>query len=326
MKELLLVHKYRPKTLDDIILLPRIKKIFEDGVKQSYIFYGNYGAGKTSLAKILIGEYSKMSPFLEINVSLDTSIDVLRDVIEPFCKQVYIGLDLDPSYTGEGFKYVLLNEYDKASHSAQEAFKAFSEEYEEKGIRFILTTNHIDKINGGLRSRFVEINFSPESVQEEKYLKSNIYKYINDVILPNENIKLEKQQLVNLINKNFPDFRAMIKMIEYFKYTNELSSASIIDNMNKEELFKIIINNDIKYDDIYHFLFDKIGVNNIESLFSLLGRQFVTWYSENNFQTYKLFDMNKILMDYYPLLKSDSDPIILGMTVIGQFKKIHNLK
>ena len=86
INDLLLWEKWRPKTLDDVILLPRIRKYFENGVNQNFIFHGHYGTGKTSLARILIGKYTKDKAFLELNSSLYTSIDVLRNEIENFCK------------------------------------------------------------------------------------------------------------------------------------------------------------------------------------------------------------------------------------------------
>jgi len=49
--------------MEDIILLPRIRKIFSNGIKQNVILYGHYGTGKTSLARILIGKYSKDKAF-----------------------------------------------------------------------------------------------------------------------------------------------------------------------------------------------------------------------------------------------------------------------
>ena len=86
VNQLLLWEKWRPKSIEDIVLLPRIRKNFENGINGNYIFYGHYGTGKTSLARILIGKYTKDKPFLELNSSLFTSIDVLRTQIEDFCK------------------------------------------------------------------------------------------------------------------------------------------------------------------------------------------------------------------------------------------------
>ena len=90
MKNLLLWEKWRPKTIEDLILLPRIKKHFQDGyLNQNYVFYGNAGTGKTTLARILIGKYTKDKAYLEINSSLYTSIDILRNDI---FNQTEIGL------------------------------------------------------------------------------------------------------------------------------------------------------------------------------------------------------------------------------------------
>jgi len=94
MKNLLLSERWRPKTIEDTILLPRIKKLFENGIQQNVIFYGNFGTGKTTLARILIGKYSKNKPYIELNSSFYTSIDTLRNKIDEFCSKVYMGLDL----------------------------------------------------------------------------------------------------------------------------------------------------------------------------------------------------------------------------------------
>ena len=136
VKSLLLWEKWRPRTFEDIILLPRIRKQFELGVTQHYIFYGHYGTGKTSLARILVGKYTKESAFMEVNCSEETSIDFLRDEISNFCKT-------RPMFeTDSDIKYVFLDEFERVSTNFQDAFKAFIERYNDK-VRFIITTNHI---------------------------------------------------------------------------------------------------------------------------------------------------------------------------------------
>ena len=139
VNKLLLWEKYRPKNMEDVILLPRIREQFKDGVTQHYIFHGHYGTGKTSLARILIGKYSKETAFLELNCSFDTSIDVLRTQIDDFCKFSSI-MDVNSD-----IKYVFLDEFERVSANFQDAFKAFIEKYN-KNVRFIITTNHINKI------------------------------------------------------------------------------------------------------------------------------------------------------------------------------------
>ncbi len=203
VKSLLLWEKYRPKNLDDIILLPRIRKYFENGVTQNYIFYGHFGTGKTSLARILIGKYTKDKPFLELNSSLYTSIDVLRSEIEDFCK-------FSPIMESESdVKFIFLDEFERVSAQFQDAFKAFIEKYN-KNVRFIITTNHIHKISEGIKSRIPQINFDCQNSEEEKYLKQEIYKRITNNILSKEEKLIPKEDLVSIINKKFPDFRSIV--------------------------------------------------------------------------------------------------------------------
>ena len=189
VNKLLLWEKWRPKTIDDIILLPRIRKELESGVNQHYIFHGHYGTGKTSLARILIGRYSKETPYLELNCSMDTSIDVLRTEIDNFCKFTPM---MD---TNSDIKYVFLDEFERVSANFQDAFKAFIERYN-RNVRFIITTNHINKISDGLKSRIKQIGFDCQGVEEEKYLKQEIYKKITNEILPKEESEIPKEDLV----------------------------------------------------------------------------------------------------------------------------------
>ena len=54
MIQTLFTEKFRPKSLDDILLPKRIREEIGDGdLKQNYLLYGTQGSGKTSLAKIL---------------------------------------------------------------------------------------------------------------------------------------------------------------------------------------------------------------------------------------------------------------------------------
>ena len=146
MKNLLLSEKWRPKTIEDVILLPRIRKIFENGLNQNVILYGHFGTGKTTIARILIGKYLKNTPHIELNSSFYTSIDVLRSKIDDFCSKVYMGFDMDSDIPKDSIKYVFLDEFERTSTQYQDALKAYIEEFSTKNVRFILTTNHINKV------------------------------------------------------------------------------------------------------------------------------------------------------------------------------------
>jgi DNA polymerase III delta prime subunit len=317
INKLLLWEKWRPKTLQEIILLPRIRKYFEVELNGNFIFYGNYGTGKTSLARILIGKYTKDKPFLEINSSLSTSINILRSEIEDFCK-------FTPMMESDSdLKFVFLDEFDRTSQEFQDAFKAFIETYSKRGVRFIITTNHINKVSDGIKSRIPQINFDCVNLEEEKYLKQEIAKKIINTILPSENKTIPKENLVNIINKKFPDFRSIL--VEVSNFINTGSSEEQNQNINnkvKIELYNLIYNRSLNYIDTYNFLMSNFGADKIDSLINLLGKPFIDWSISENKNIDNLFECNYVISDYSSKLETNTDPIVLAMTIIGKFNDI----
>jgi len=324
MKNLLITERWRPKSFDDLIILPRIKNLFENGLQSNYLFYGNFGSGKTTLARILIGKYTKKTPFIEINSSFHTSIDTLRTQIDEFCSKVYMGFDVDDEVDPTSFKYVFLDEFDRTSIQYQDALKAYIEEYSSKNVRFILTTNHINKISPGIKSRCVEVNFDAQDVNEEKFLKREIYKKIVDKILPQENFTISKEDLVKIINKNFPDFRSTLISIDNYRLSGSLESGFQINEKLKSTTFDLIFDKGSDYEKIFHFLMNSYGPDRINELISILGQPLMDHCIKNNIQTNKLFQSNYIVCDYGNLLEKSADPLILGMTIIGKLKDLFN--
>lgn len=316
VKNLLLWEKWRPKTFEDIILLPRIRKQFENGVNQHYIFHGHYGTGKTSLARILIGRHSKKTAYLEVNCSEETSVDYLREEISRFCKT-------QPMFEVESdVKYVFLDEFERVSAQYQDAFKAFIEKYNDKGVRFILSTNHIDKVRGGLKSRIKQINFDCRDLEEEKFLKIEIFKRIQNSILPKEGKEIEKENLVSLINKKFPDFRNILVEVQDFLETGDTNTGtSNISNKVKLDLYNMLYKEN-DYEATYHFIMGNFGPEKVSEMFQLLGKPFIDWSIENRKSIDKLFDCNFVISDYSSKLETNTDPFVLAMTVIGKFKDI----
>ena len=316
INNLLLWEKWRPKTIEESILPDRIRKCFENGVTTNYIFYGNYGIGKTSLARILIGKYSKDKAHLEINSSLYTSIDTLRSDIEKFCKTVPMFEVDDP------IKYVFLDEFERVSPQYQDALKAFIEQYHHN-VRFILTTNHYNKISDGIKSRFTSINFDTQGIDEEKQVKNGIYKRLSEVVVPAENIKIEKEQLIGLINKKYPDIRSIFVSLQNGKETGDFSNVGIsINNKLKMDTYHMIYDKSLDYEKIYHFLMSSYGDDKIDLLFQILGRTFIEWSLKEGKNIDKLFKCNYIISDYRGKLDEQIDPLLLGMTIIGKFRDI----
>jgi len=323
MKNLLLSERWRPKNLEDIILLPRIRKIFENGLNNNVILHGHFGTGKTTLSRILIGKYTKDKPLLEINSSFYTSIDTLRNKIDEFCSKVYMGFDLDKDIDRDETKYVFLDEFERTSIQYQDALKAYIEEFSRKNVRFIFTTNHINKVSPGIRSRLIEVNFDCQSPEEEKYLKQEIYKKIKNQICPEEGFDIGKDELVKIINKKFPDFRSILIELDSYRLTGSLISSSTTNIKLKSDTYSLIYDKSKTYEDIYHFLMTNFGPEKIDELLNLFGRPFVEYsLSEKRTNIEKLFQVSYIISENTHLLETNTDPIILGMTVVGKIRDL----
>lgn len=303
--------------MEDIILLPRIRNQFKDGVNTNYIFHGHYGTGKTTLARILIGRYSKDKAYLELNSSLFTSIDTLRSEIENFCR-VKPMMDTDSD-----IKYVFLDEFERVSPQYQDAFKAFIEKYH-KNVRFILTTNHLNKISPGIKSRFTEVNFDILDLEEEKFLKKEIYKRIVNTILVSEKFEISKENTISIINKKFPDFRGMIQSVQNYITTGGIiQDSSNVSNKLKIELYNTIYDKSSDYEKIYHFLMRSFGPEKIDVMINLMGRPFTDWLiNEKKEDINKLFKVANVVCEYNSLLDTATDPIIIGISFLGKIRDI----
>jgi len=312
MKDLLFWERYRPRKMEDMVLPERITNHFKNGLNKNVILYGDFGTGKTSLARILIGKYRTGTNYIEVNSSLYTSIDLLRNEIEKFCKSTNI---ID---TEDDVKYVFLDEYERVSAQFEDAFKAFSEKY--KHVRFILTTNHYNKVSKGIKSRFTGINFNFHE-DEKKDIQQRFYKKLKN-ICANESITIDNKTLADVVKKNFPDMRSMVQRVQDIKDTGTEEKSIEINTELQENLYKTLFEKDMTYNEIYHFVMDNFGDDNIDVMFQILSRPFVDHMIEKKQSVNQLFKCNYIITDTYPKLETNADPIIVAMTTIGRLRDI----
>lgn len=309
MIEKLWWEKYKPKSLDNIILLPRIRKIVEKG-PSNMIFYGHYGLGKTCLSNIL----SKKYPNIKLDSSFDTSIDILRTRVDEFCSKMSI---MD---SPDDLKIVILDEIDRISAQYQDALKGFIQSYSQN-VRFICTTNHIDQVSDGIKSRLELINFDPQSSEEIKFLKINYSKYLLD-ICNKEDLMLDKKDIVKIVNDNFPDMRKMIEILQRIKLSGKTKIDVNFKEDSKDKLFHHILNVKDK-EKIYNFLLEEFGDNNIRDMIKLLGRPFIEHLVKSDVKYIPILgDISECVTKYSFMLKSVADPIILANGLINNIQKI----
>jgi hypothetical protein len=57
-------------------------------------------------------------------------------------------------------------------------------------------------------------------------------------------------------------------------------------------------------------------------MIKLLGKPFIDWSIDSGKDAERLFECNYIIADYSSKLDTATDPIILGMTIIGKLREI----
>ena len=166
------------------------------------------------------------------------------------------------------------------------------------------------------------MNFDATTVDEEKFLKREFYKKIIDKICPSEDISIEKNDLVKIINKNFPDFRSTLIDLDNFKHSGSLGNSFQVNLKLISSTIDMIMTKSVDYETIYNFLITNYGPERITELIEILGKPLIDYCIENKKETEKLFKANYIVCDYSLHLEKSTDPIVLGMTIVGKLREL----
>lgn len=238
----LFTEKYRPQTMEEMCLPERHKTLFEKGITQNYIFNGTPGTGKSSLAKVLSKQFKHETLF--INASSEGRIDYIREEISSFASTAV----LDKSKYSE-HKLVILDEVDGASLKFFEAFRSFVEKF--SNVRFILTSNNINKIPDYIQSRFhiLDFNFVNDKKEMTKQFGKRLIK-----ILKEQDIKVEsKDVLLQFIEKHYPKYRNMLVAVNELKDLGieKITEDVIQNNLFSNQLIIDLIFNDATPEEIY---------------------------------------------------------------------------
>jgi DNA polymerase-3 subunit gamma/tau len=167
VNHLALYRKYRPESFKDVLGQELALETLENSIKQdklyhAYIFSGDRGTGKTTVARIFAKEIgSTKDDIFELDAASNNSVDDIRLLIEAAQSSTF----------GSRYKIYILDEAHMLSKSA---FNALLKTLEEPPahVIFILATTDKHKLPSTIISRCQEINFvSPDIKLLEKLIE-----------------------------------------------------------------------------------------------------------------------------------------------------------
>lgn len=193
----LFVEKYRPSSLENYVgnehLKTTISKYLEQNDIQNLIFYGQAGGGKTTLAKLIVGNLD--CDYLYINASDERGIETIRDKVSGFASVASF----------KPLKVVILDEADFLTIQAQASLRNVIETFS-RTTRFIMTCNFVERIIDPLQSRCQVIKIVPPS-------KSEVAKHLAG-ILEKESISYTLEDIKVIVNQYYPDLRKCLNTIQ----------------------------------------------------------------------------------------------------------------
>lgn len=284
MKELW-VEKYRPKTADDYVWIDREQKnMVETWIKDKYIPHlllgGNAGAGKTTLAKVLVNELGiDPAEFLHINASRDNGVDVLRNKITNFCSTMPMG----------PFKIVLLDEADYISPPAQGILRGVIEQYSDS-VRFILTCNYPNKIIPALHSRLQTISF--------KRLDETEFTARLATILVTEGVDVDGETLKLYVKTTYPDLRKAINTVQMRSVTGKLEAPQTDDNEGDYKLLMIDLFRQGRIREARNMIIKQISLDEYEDVYRFMYRNLDFWGKDEDTQDSALLLIRKGLVNH----------------------------
>jgi len=222
------VEKYRPTNLENIILDEFNKEMFKNILENAYfpnlLFYGPPGTGKTTSIINLINSYQERhykidnSLVIHLNASDDRGIDIIRNQIQPFVKS--------SNFFQKGLKFVILDEVDYMTKSAQQALKYLLQTCE-NNVRFCLICNYISKVDDSLQNEFLTIRFN-------QLPEDNVYDFIHN-IAEKEGMNLQRNT-IQCIQKTYgSDIRSIINFIQlnqnadFVKWESHIMNESVFE-------------------------------------------------------------------------------------------------
>ena len=284
MKELW-VEKYRPDNVDEYVWADKDQKsMIKSWISDQYIPHlllaGQAGAGKTTLAKILVKEL-KIDPaeFLHINASRDNNVEVLRNKITNFCSTMAMG----------PFKVVLMDEADYITQPAQAILRGMMEQYHE-GVRFILTCNYPNKIIPALHSRLQTVTF--------KTLDQVEFTVRLGQIIATEGVEFDMETLDTYVKACYPDLRKAINTVQRRSTSGRLEAPKVEDTESDYKIAMVDLFRQGRIREARNLIIKQISLEEYEDMFRFMYRNLDLWGNDVDTQDSALLLIRKGLVNH----------------------------
>lgn len=228
--------KYRPPTLDRVILPPAIynhmNSIKKKGKLPNMLFSGQPGTGKTTTAFVLADDMNLSAMYL--NMSLEKSIETIRTKLLGFASSMSME---------KKQKVFIGDEFDELSTAAMKSLKGVIEKMS-SNCKFIFTSNHKGKIIEPILSRLQEVDFA-FSKEDTGTMKKKMFQTCC-VICKKEEVPFEKAAVAEVVKHFFPDMRKVLNHLQMLSLRGDITiaAASAATSTDTETYFKFLRDKD----------------------------------------------------------------------------------
>lgn len=210
--------KYRPQSVDEIILPKKFKKAFKNYIKKGELPHlllhsSEPGTGKTTTARAIVNDMELDPRYDYLFLKGDNvNVNYIKNELYDFCSSA--------SPTGKR-RVVIIDEYDRPTlGEAQRLMRTTIDEFS-SSVTFIITANNPQNIHDALLNRMHLYNFGAISKEDSDRMKIEFFERMK-TICQLENIEVTDDRILKLIiSKHFPFFRTCLTELSKYAFSND---------------------------------------------------------------------------------------------------------